>query len=409
MNHTFHTLMRTAVIGGASLFMLLFFLFPGQIFEASMKGIAIWWEVLFPSLFPFLVIAELMLGFGIVHFFGTLLDPIMRPLFRVPGIGGFVMAMGFASGYPVGSKLAAQLREQHLITRLEGERLIAFTTTSDPIFLIGAVSVGFFHLPSAAIILAIAHYGGAILIGLIFRFYGYGREQKNAEPAKPLPSKRKNIVMQAFQNMHRARLENQKPIGLLLQDSIQSAIKLIMVIGGLVVFFSVFMECLSIINVLGALYFITHQLFDLFSIPLDLAPAFMNGWFEVTLGARSAGTAGAEVPLMLKCAAASFVLSWGGLSVHAQVASLINRTDFSYKPFLWARLIHGFISAAIVVAFWPWLSRWLEGQTVFSQLSPNMPFSQTLPYGFIVSGLMFAGMLIILGTSAWLRSRLRFK
>ncbi len=40
----------------------------------------------------------MILSFGIVHFFGTLLDPLMRPLFRVPGIGGFVMAMGFASG-----------------------------------------------------------------------------------------------------------------------------------------------------------------------------------------------------------------------------------------------------------------------------------------------------------------------
>ena len=80
-------------------------LFPHVGFQAALRGVSIWWDVLFPALFPFFVISEIMLGFGIVHFFGTLLDPMMRPVFRIPGIGGFVMAMGFAAGYPVAAKL----------------------------------------------------------------------------------------------------------------------------------------------------------------------------------------------------------------------------------------------------------------------------------------------------------------
>src|SRR5690625_950305 len=84
--------------------------YPEPALHAALNGIAIWWEVLFPALLPFLVLAEIMLGFGVVHFIGTLLDPFMRPLFRVPGTGGFVMAMGFASGYPMAAKLVSQLR-----------------------------------------------------------------------------------------------------------------------------------------------------------------------------------------------------------------------------------------------------------------------------------------------------------
>src|SRR5690606_36811052 len=87
--------------------MILIALFPDVSLQAALTGISIWWEVLFPSLFPFFVVSELMLGFGIVHFFGTLLDPMMRPLFRLPGPGGFVMALGFASGYPIGARLTA--------------------------------------------------------------------------------------------------------------------------------------------------------------------------------------------------------------------------------------------------------------------------------------------------------------
>ena len=65
-------------------FLAMLLAYPNAVIGASMRGILIWWDVLFPSLFPFLVLAELMLGFGIVHFFGSLLDPLMRPLFRLP-------------------------------------------------------------------------------------------------------------------------------------------------------------------------------------------------------------------------------------------------------------------------------------------------------------------------------------
>src|SRR5690242_9699805 len=102
-----------AIAALVCLYLLLRYPEPG--FNAAIQGIGIWWDILFPALFPFLVISEMLLGFGIVHFLGTLLDPLMRPLFRLPGIGGFVVAMGFASGYPVGARLTSQLWEQGLL------------------------------------------------------------------------------------------------------------------------------------------------------------------------------------------------------------------------------------------------------------------------------------------------------
>lgn len=64
---------------------LLALLMPGIALEASLKGLSVWWEVLFPALFPFFVLSEVLLGFGIVHLAAALLDPLMRPLFRIPG------------------------------------------------------------------------------------------------------------------------------------------------------------------------------------------------------------------------------------------------------------------------------------------------------------------------------------
>ncbi len=334
---------------GCLLLALLLALYPAASLSASLRGIAIWWDVLFPALFPFFVLSELMLGFGIVHFFGMLLDPLMRPIFRLPGIGGFVVTMGLASGYPVGSRLTAQLRERGQINRAEGERMIAFTTTSDPIFLIGAVSVGFFHDVTLAPVLAAAHYGGALIIGLLARYHD--------RDAPPTPSMTGHAgggsLRAAVFAMHAARIADGRSLGTLLQDAVRSALRLMIVVGGLVVFFSVVMELFSQTGLLEVLSGLLHALLAAIGLPMQLSSAFVNGLFEVTLGAKAASESGA--PLIHRTAAAALILSWAGLSVQAQIASLISHTDLRFKPFLVARLLHGVISFLLVYLFWSWL------------------------------------------------------
>ena len=112
-----------------------------------------------------------MIGFGVVKFIGVLLEPFMRPLFSVPGVGGFVWAMGMASGNPAGAKFTARMREEESL-RIEAERLVAFTSCSNPLFIFGAVAVGFFHNIEFGLIFAISHYGANFFVGLLMRFYG---------------------------------------------------------------------------------------------------------------------------------------------------------------------------------------------------------------------------------------------
>ncbi len=331
-------------------FLAMLLAYPHEVIGASMRGILIWWDVLFPSLFPFLVLAELMLGFGIVHFFGSLLDPLMRPLFRVPGIGGFVMTMGFASGYPMTAKLTAKLWEDKLINREEGERLVSFATTSDPIFLIGAVSVGFFHDARLALVLGAAHYGTAILLGLLMRFHSGGR----MSPPAPVQGKGR-LWVRSFRAMHEARLMDGRPFGIMLQQAIRAAIQLIFVIGGLVVFASTILEVLTIAQVLRFIQDTFSSLLGLAGVPRELSQSLVDGSFEVTLGAKAAGGASASIPLVYKAACGAFILAWAGLSVHAQIISLLHKTDLRYGPFLLARLAHGLLSFAAVLLLWNWL------------------------------------------------------
>lgn len=373
--------------------------FPAESLRASLKGLAIWWDVLFPALFPFFVISEMMLGVGIVHFFGTLLDPLMRPIFRIPGIGGFVMAMGFAAGYPVAAKLTSQLWDQGLVNREEGERLVSFTTTSDPIFLIGAVSVGFFHDASLAVVLAAAHYGSAVVLGLFMRFHGakpsHAQAAANTAASPGTPSA--NLFVRAFNTMHDARMRDGRGLGEMLLQGIKSALQLNMVVGGLVVFFSVVMEVMTSAHIMNFCYIGINAILHLFGMPESLSQAVTNGIFEVTLGSKAAGGAGEHIPLLYKTAIAAWVLSWAGLSVHAQIVSLLQHTSLRYWPFLAARFAHGILAAIAVFLLWEPLA---SSRSAWAPYLPEMDVTApladwwrlTLPWGFTVLGAVLAGL-----------------
>ena len=115
--------------------------FPKETFQASLEGLNLWFGVVLPALLPFFVMAELLIHLGVIQFLGVFLEPVMYPLFRIPGVGAFAVALGLASGYPLGAKLTADLRRERLITQIEAERLVSFANTAGPLFIAGAVAV----------------------------------------------------------------------------------------------------------------------------------------------------------------------------------------------------------------------------------------------------------------------------
>ena len=89
------------------------FLFPEAAYQGASNGIRTWVVHLLPSLLPFFIVANLLFSLGFVRFLGVLLEPIMRPVFRLPGEAGFALALGFTSGFPMGAILTTSLCEQN--------------------------------------------------------------------------------------------------------------------------------------------------------------------------------------------------------------------------------------------------------------------------------------------------------
>lgn len=300
---------------------------PGESFDASLRGLKMWWEIVFPSLFPFFVIAELLIAFGVVKFIGVLLEPLMRPLFRVPGVGGFAWAMGMATGFPAGAKLTARLRSEGQITRIEAERLVSFTNSSSPLFIFGAVAVGFFGNPRIGLLLAMVHYLGNFFVGIIMRFYGPNpiKSIKKAPHSRP-------YIFQAVASLHYTRLENKKPLGKLVGDAVISSIHTLLMIGGFIILFSVINRLLFQMNITLVLASLIEKILYLFQLPVAFSVPLIAGLFEITLGGQLTSDV-SDSSLMSQAIIVSFILGFSGLSVQAQVASILAQTDIGFKPF----------------------------------------------------------------------------
>jgi sporulation integral membrane protein YlbJ len=380
------------LLGLISLIIIInFVLYPEQIFQASLRGLKIWWDVVFPALLPFCIVSELMMGFGLAHFFGILLEPIMRPFFKVPGAGAFALTMSFAAGYPIGAKLTARMREQKLITRSEGERLVSFTCTSDPLFIIGAVAVGFFHDATLGIVLASVHYLTSLLVGMIMRFHDRKGEETQQKASGRF------IIFRALDAMHEARINDRRAFGKLMGDAVWSSLQTLFLVGGLLIIFSVFMKIFTLMQFSAILSKIFGFILLVFGIPLDLSNALISGLFEVTLGTQGAAQDSGNSPMIDKVAIAGAILAWGGLSVHAQVASILSTTDIRYKPYLFARSIHAIIACITTYFVYGKILRSVPTSSIpaFLQQVPD-PYSPDVWESILFLGLRSSLLLAIL-------------
>lgn len=374
---------------------------PKEGVEAAVGGLRIFWEIVFPSLLPFFVLSEIMLGLGVVHFIGVLLEPLMRPLFNVPGVGAFALSMGLAAGYPMDAVITGKFRRSGMCTRVEGERLLSFTNTADPLFIFGAVAVGMFHRPDLGIILGLAHYLSSFTVGFIFKFYERNDREKKDNHKEVF---QKGILRRAVRALIKARQEDGRQIGRLMGEAVRESMNTLFMICGFIMLFAVLVKILAVFGVLKLLNPIFDWVLGLFGVSPGLGLALFNGILEIDLGTVAASQATA--PLLDKMIIASWIIAWSGLSVHGQVASVIHDTDIRMGPYMAARFIHGLCAA--------WYTWFLMGPLgmVFA------PFNKAVPVGkgfdpidrIILSGkqlLLCFGILLVSSLAVYYSRRFR--
>lgn len=284
----------------------------------------IWKDNIFPSLFPFFVLSEILINYGFIELIGELLKKVMNRVFKIDGYCAFIFVMSLISGFPSNAKYTRELHMKGIIDANTATKVLTFTHFSNPLFIMGTLSLIFLNNKEVGLLILLCHYFGNIIVGLIFRNY------------YPSPkSKDKVSLKRAIINMHNKRISNDLNFGEIITNSLLNSINTLLLILGVV---TMFLVVTTVINN---------------NIKLDnYYKSILNGFFEMTQGLKYVSIL--NIPLKLKSILSVIIISFGGLSVHMQIISILSDTKIKYFPFFTARILHSFISSVLVFLLFDW-------------------------------------------------------
>lgn len=302
------------------MFFLIFFVFKilttsQAIFDSVSFSFEVWKNNIFPSLFPFFVLSHILINYGFVELVGELFKPFMVNFFKLKGVCAFAFIMSLVSGFPSNAKYVRELFLMGHINEYEGTKLLTFTHFSNPLFILGTLSVLFLNNKDIGLLILICHYFGNFIIGFIFRNYYVSSSLDCSISLK-----------KAILNMHSKRISNRKTFSVVLSDAIINGIDTLLLIFGVITIF------LVLTTIIGSSINIPHYYQCIF-----------NGFFEMTQGLKYVSML--DIPLKIKGTLSVMFISFGGISVHMQIVSIISDTKIKYFPFLVARVVHAFISS----------------------------------------------------------------
>ena len=257
---------------------------------------------IFPNIFPFLVLSNLLINYGFIEICNKLFNKIFKKLFKMSGNASFVFIMSLLTGFPSNSKYAKELYLNNQLTLNETNKILLFTHFSNPLFIIGTISM--FLNKRIAYIVLFSHYIGNIIIGLVYR-----NKYLDKSDTKQIKIQKQNF-------------------GTCLANSITNSINTLLLIYGTMTMF------LLISSIIQNILYLS-----------DINSAILGGILELTQGIKYVSLLDSNIKI--KGMLMTSFLSFGGISVHMQIISIISDTKIKYYPFLIARVIHAFISATI--------------------------------------------------------------
>lgn len=367
------------IVAGLAIFLAIIGLiaFPDDTMTAAKDGLALCFNIILPSLFPFFVLSTLLVELGFARYLGRFLEKIMRPLFNVSGACSLAFALGFIGGYPTGAKTALAIYDKGLCTRTEAERLLSFCNNSGPSFILGVVGAGIFSSSRAGILLYLAHAVASILVGIIFRFYGY--KSSKSEP-KQLKSQIETVSLTAA-----------------FTKSVVASFTSILNICAFVIFFAVTIKLLFLFNIIPGLASFLGTITAKIGGNAEKSELLLTGLIEISSGVWTLRSAAASMREQLVLAA--FMLGWAGISVHCQVLTFLSGSGLSTRTYIGGKILHGIISAALTYILSglfsfeapvaSYLVEQLDGITTLS-------FGASLTMSLLVSAALFLCMILFL-------------
>lgn len=303
-------------------FLVLLIIYPNVSLNSAKEGINLWLFVVVPSLFPFFIINDILMCVNIPENIARLFAPVIKKLFNTSGYGAYAFIMSIFSGYPSGAKIVRDLIKDKKITPKEGQSILTFSSTSGPLFIIGAIGFGILKSNIAGYILYISHILGAILNGIFFRFFTKKENNKNT----------------SFLSY------NLKDFSLfkVLSNSIMNSIITCGLIGGYIVTFSVIIYLLREIQYFNILALFLEKLISIPKGYSSIISTLLESCLEISNGTKIIYYS--SISIIYKLYLISFIIAFSGISIIGQVSGIINNTGIDLKFYVISKIFHGIFS-----------------------------------------------------------------
>lgn len=254
---------------------------------------------LFPSLIPFMLLSNILINYNFINDLSNIFLKLMK-LFKINKNCSFAFIMSILSGSPSNAKYLNDLYNNKLINESDIQNSLNFIHFVNPIFILGTIGYTFLNDKKLGLIILISHYLSALLLGLF--------NKKNS--------------LNIDTNI---KIKNNNNFIKILKDSINSTISTLLLILGIIT------TCIIITTILNNL--------------IDIKCKYIYGVLEITQGLKYLSIS--NLDLKLKTIISSFLISFGGFCIHAQVFSIIENKKIRYLPYLKSRIIHGLFSSLI--------------------------------------------------------------
>ena len=320
---------RNLFLTSSTLFLLYCLLrFPQELLQKAIESVNLWFQLVLPSLFPFLTATGILIRLGVAHKFGQLFQPFMQPVFHLSGICAFPLILGMISGYPSGAKITVTLCQKKALSPKEAQRILAFCNNPGPLFVVGTAGTAFLKNPALGYFMLFCIFAGAIATGLFFGFF----------------YKKTNIAA----NSASYAISVTEPTGKILSDSVADAMETVTQIGGFIILFGVIIEALQ---QTGIMLLLTQFFCGILPLSSAAVAGILGGILEMTNGASLLSQAPEPTKIKLVCITA--ILSFGGLSILAQTLGILSPLSISSIKYIFSKGINSIFSALVCFFCYP--------------------------------------------------------
>lgn len=282
------------------------------IYDGTLAGIKLILFTVIPTLFPFILISDIMIALNTTDKISFLLNPLTRIL-HLSSPCGYAIITGFLCGYPIGAKSCADLVKSGRISESEGNYMLSFVNNASPAFLSSYIAVSLLHgMINPAYIFLVCYASAFITALIICPFYRKASSVSASNVTGTAPANQDSITYFS------------------IDKTFLSSVRTLIRISSYILLFSILCEFLKYFS--------------------DIIPKILlSGLFEITTGTYFISIC--TIPFSTKLLLIIFFTMFGGLSAMFQTYSMISDSNLSLKWYVAGKITAALVSLPLTIIF----------------------------------------------------------